>query len=70
MVHSETCIESTFARQSFNSVQEKSNELLGLIHNDFCYLKSAPTRGEKNYFISFIDDYAKYCYVYLIKSKD
>ena len=51
-------------------MQEKSNELLGLIHSDICDLKSKPTRGQKNYFLIFIDDYSKYYYVYLIKSKD
>ena len=29
-----------------------------------------PTRGEKKYFITFIDDCIRYCYVYLLNSKD
>ena len=49
---------------------ERSNELLGLIHSDLCDFKSPPTRGAKNYYVSFIDDCSKYCYVYLIHSKD
>ena len=66
----ETCTESKFARQSFKSVQERSNELLSLIHSDLCDFKAIPSRGGKNYFITFIDDYSKYCYVYLLHSKD
>nr|GEY26529.1 retrotransposon protein, putative, Ty1-copia subclass [Tanacetum cinerariifolium] len=33
-------------------------------------LKSLPTKGGDKYFIMFIDDCTKYCYVYLLKSKD
>ena len=35
-----------------------------------CDLKFAPTRGGNKYFITFVDDSTKYCYVYLLKSKD
>ena len=66
----EICTESKFARQSFKLVQERSNELLSLIHSDLCDFKAIPSRGGKNYFITFIDDCSKYCYVYLLHSKD
>ena len=66
----EICTESNFARQSFKSVQERSNELLSLIHSDLCDFKATPSRGGKNYFITFIDDCTKYCYVYLLHRKD
>lgn len=66
----ETCIESKFARQTFKSVFDRSNDLLELIHSDLCDFKSTPTRGGKNYYITFIDDCSKFCYVYLINSKD
>ena len=33
-------------------------------------LKLVQTRGGNKYFITFIDDSTKYCYVYLLKSKD
>ena len=35
-----------------------------------CDLKFAQTRGIKKYFIIFIDDRTRYCYVYLLNSKD
>ncbi|XP_050387501.1 uncharacterized protein LOC126803807 [Argentina anserina] len=49
---------------------EKSNEMLGLIHSDLCDFQSTPSRYGKNYYITFIDDCSKFCYVYLITSKD
>lgn len=33
-------------------------------------LKIKQTRGDKKYFITFINYYTSYCYVYLIRSKD
>ncbi|GJR32293.1 pol polyprotein [Tanacetum coccineum] len=65
----EICVESKFTSHSHKSV-EKSNEILGLIHTDLCDFKATPSRGEKNYYITFIDDCSKFCYVYLINTKD
>ena len=41
----EVCTESKFTKQSYKSIQEKSNELLGLIHSDLFYFKSILTNG-------------------------
>ena len=54
---------------SFQNV-ERHTEPLDLIHSDICDLKFVQTRGGNKYFITFIDDSTKYCYVYLLKSKD
>ena len=65
----ETCIEAKLTRSSFHSV-DRSTEPLGLIHTDVCDLKYVQTPNANKYFITFIDDCTKYCYVYLLKSKD
>ena len=49
---------------------ERTNKPLDLIHTDLCDLKYIQTRGGKMYFVTFIDVYTKYCYVYLLHSKD
>ena len=49
---------------------ERNTEPLGLIYTDICDLKFIQTRGGKRYFITFIDDSSRYCYVYLLRSKD
>lgn len=49
---------------------ERSNELLDLIHNNICDMKSTPTRGGTRYFVKLIDDWSKYYYEYLLYSKD
>ena len=65
----ETCVEAKLIRSSFQSV-ERNIEPLDLIHSDICDLKFVQTRGGNKYFITFVDDSTKYCYVYLFKSKD
>jgi len=49
---------------------KRQTELLGLIHTDLAYLKQTMSRGGKNYFVTFIDDYSRYIKVYLIKRND
>jgi Integrase core domain len=41
--------------------------VLELIHTDICGPFSTTTRNGHVYFISFIDDYSRYGYIYLIK---
>ena len=65
----ETCVETKMTRLSFQTIK-RNTEPLDMIHSDICDLKFAPTMGGNKYFITFIDDNTKYCYVYLLKSKD
>jgi hypothetical protein len=44
--------------------------LLELVHSDVCELNGILTRGGKRYFITFIDDFSRYTYVYLMRNKD
>ena len=61
--------ETKLTRSSFQTI-ERNTKPLELIHNDVCDLKFIQTRGGNKYFITFIDNNRKYCYVYLLKSKD
>ena len=65
----EICVGVKLTRSSFQSV-ERHTKLLDLIHSDICDLKLVQTRGGNKYFITFVDDSTKDCYVYLLKSKD
>jgi len=62
-------VVSKYVKHSYKSFERNSNPL-DLIHTDLCDMKSIPSRGGKKYFISFIDDSTRYCYVYLFNSKD
>ena len=65
----QVCVESKFAKHPYNSV-EMNSEPLDLIHMYICDMKSIPSHGGKKYFITFINDCTRYCYVYLLNSKD
>ena len=65
----EIYVEAKLTRSLFPSV-ERNTEPLELIHSDICDLKFVQTCGGNKYFITFIDDSTRYCYVYLLKSKD
>jgi len=45
-------------------------EPLKLIHSYVCYSIRVLTQGGRIYFMTFIDDYSKFCYTYLLKFKD
>ena len=65
----ETYVEAKLTRSSFKRV-ERNTKVLDLIYTYICDLKFAPTRGGNKYFITFVDDYTKYYFIYFIKRKD
>ena len=64
-----TCMLNKTTRKPFKSV-ERNTQLLELIHSDLCDFHSTPSLGNKKYVIKFIDDYSRYCYVYLLHATD
>ena len=55
--------------QPFANVQKPSN-ILDLVHIDICEINGQLTLSGKRYFITCIDDYSRYYYLYLLSSKD
>jgi transposase InsO family protein len=43
---------------------------LELIHSDICEMNGVLIEGGQRYFMIMIDDAYRYCYVYLLKTKD
>ena len=64
-----TCMKTKITRNPFPKV-ERNSKLLDLVHSDVCDMHNTSSIGGKKYFITFIDDYSKFCYVYLLHSKD
>jgi len=48
---------------------ERAKDILELIHTDICGPFPTPSWNGQQYFISFIDDYSRYGYLYLIHEK-
>ena len=66
----ETCVNCIKGKQTNKSKKgaKRSINLLEIIHTDIC-CPDMDANGSK-YFITFIDDYSRYMYLYLLHSKD
>ncbi|KAA0060696.1 ty1-copia retrotransposon protein [Cucumis melo var. makuwa] len=64
------CVESKFHKKPFKPVETRTTNLLELIHSDLADFKNTTSRGGKNYYVSFVDDYSRFTKIYLIKTKD
>ena len=66
----DTCIDCIKGKQSnnFKKGAKRSTDVLEIIHSDIC-CPDIDTHGPK-YFISFIDDYSRYMYLYMLHNKD
>ena len=63
----EVCVQSKQPRKPFKLVNFRDSQILELIHSDVCDSNRISTRGGSRYFVTFIDDSSKYCYIYLLK---
>ena len=64
----EACSQAKITKQSHKNV-ERNTKLAELIHTDLCEFEGKLTHGGNRYFITFIDNFSKYAYVYLLKNK-
>ncbi|KAK9103029.1 hypothetical protein Sjap_020283 [Stephania japonica] len=64
----EHCVTSKQHRLKFNTSNSRSKAILELVHSDV-WQAPITSIGGANYFVSFIDDYSRRCWVYPIKRK-
>ena len=66
----ETCVDCIKGKQTNKSKKgaNRSSDILEIIHTDICSL-DMDSHGQK-YFISFIDDYSRYMYLYMLDNKN
>ncbi|GJY62670.1 zinc finger, CCHC-type containing protein [Tanacetum coccineum] len=64
-----TCMLTKITKKPFQNIKRKT-EVLELIYADLCDSHATPSLGNKKYFVTFIDDASRFCYVYLLHSKD
>ena len=62
------CLEGKMARKPFKKAI-KAQIALQLVHLDICGPINVRTRHDASYFITFIDDFTRFGYVYLISHK-
>lgn len=59
------CIQAKFTKKPFPKI-ERNTQILKLIHSDLYEFNGVLTRGGKGYFITYINDFSKYTYLYLL----
>ena len=65
----ESCLEGKMTKRSFSAKGERAKKPLELIHSDVCGPLNVQARGGYEYFVTFIDDYSRYGYAYLMQRK-
>ena len=65
----EPCLMGKMTKTPLFGVMERANDLLKIIHTDVCGPMSVEARDRYRYFLTFIDDFSRYGYIYLTKHK-
>ena len=63
------CLEGKMTKRPFSEKRYRTKETLELVHTDLSGPMNVKARGGCEYFISFIDDYPRYGYLYLMHHK-
>lgn len=66
----EICADGKLARSPFEKNGTRANGLLETIHSDVCGPMSVKSIGGSKFYVTFIDDFSRKTFVYIIKSKD
>ncbi|KAI3520492.1 hypothetical protein L1887_09941 [Cichorium endivia] len=65
------CVVAKQTRQSFpNEAQWRASKPLELLHADLCGPITPQSMGGNKYFLLIVDDWCRYMWVYLLRSKD
>lgn len=64
----EICSQAKITKKSHKFVKRET-EHLDLVHSDLCKFEGTLTRNGHRYFMTFIDDYSNFTYVYLLRNK-
>lgn len=66
----QVCVEAKTTKKTCKPVLVRESEPLYLIHSDLGDMSRNTSRGGKNYYVTFIDDYSRYTKVYLLRNKN
>jgi transposase InsO family protein len=63
-------VQSKQPQKPHKAAKDRHLAPLELIHFDICEMNGVLTEGGQRYFMTMIDDASRYCYIYLLKTKD
>lgn len=64
----ESCINGKMTRLPFKT-RKRSSSFLEIVHSDVCGPITPTSHDDNKFFMTFIDDYSNFVYVYIIKNK-
>ena len=65
----ENCVYGKQNRVSFPSGSKRAKHILELMHNDVFGPVKVPSLGKSVHYVSFIDDFSRNTWIYLLKKK-
>ena len=65
----EKCVFGKAIKHKFNTSRQKTKHTLSYVHSDLWGPSQVPSYGGARYFITFIDDYTRKVWVYVLKYK-
>jgi hypothetical protein len=63
------CMLGKNIKKSFLSSDNRAQGILNLVHSDVCGPMSSPSLNGCLYYVIFIDDYSRKCWIYFLKAK-
>jgi hypothetical protein len=63
------CMLGKNINKTFPSSDNRAQGILDLVHSDVCGPMSSPSLSGCLYYVIFIDDYSRKCWIYFLKSK-
>ena len=66
----QVCVQSKQPREPHKAAEVRNLVSLELVHSDLCEMNGELNKDDRWYFMTFIDDSTRFCYVYLLKTKD
>jgi hypothetical protein len=66
----QSCVQSKQPRKPYKATEERHLAPLELIYSDICKINGVLIECRQRYFMIMIDDVSRYCFVYLLKTKD
>lgn len=65
----EVCLQGKLVRKPFQKTRWRAKEKLQLVHSDVCGPMPEESLNKSKYFVTFIDDCTRFCWVYFLKQK-
>jgi hypothetical protein len=63
------CMLGKNIKKAFPSSDNRAHSILELVHSDVCGPMSSPSLSVCLYYVIFIDDYSRKCWIYFLKAK-